>query len=358
MFSFFKKKPSSPAPGATSTPAPLELDITQESPVEAEIYPEPELEPLSAQAPAVEEEPEPLLTFEEWDRILAEQEAANKARAEARTEPGPPKRRFDARGRPIDDSAPPKAAPMPMPPQRPAPKVEEEAPLAPVVNDPAPEPPPEENEEAPQETPLEALVRRCNDDPYDADLCHSLARLAYSEKQPHVAVAPLVRTAGLIMSSDSNTAIELLTRLLNMRQDTIHSDLMLAEVCLAHDRMREAEQALKAALRIEPENHTAAVGMIRVSLWAKRPQEAIEFCHRVLAVDQNGAQVWEQLGDAHVFTGNVADATDSWLTAARLYGHAQAYDDAIRVYSMIVMIDPNHPSAAEERANLGYVEPE
>lgn len=358
MFSFFKKKPSSPAPGPASTPEPLGLDVTQGAPVEAEIYPEPDLEP--APAPAVDEEPEPLLTFEEWDRILAEQEATNKARAEARaearTEAGPAKRRFDARGRPIDDSAPPKVTPMPV--TRRIAAVEAEAAPAPAAPQFAPEPSPVDDEPTLQETPLEALVRRCNDDPYDADLCHSLARLAYSEKQPQVAVAPLVRTAGLIMSSDSNTAIELLARLLNMRQDTIHSDLMLAEICLAHDRMRDAEHALKAALRMEPENHTASVGMIRVSLWAKRPLEAIEFCHRVLAVDQEGAATWEQLGDAHAFTGNVVDATDSWLTAARLYGHAQAYDEAIRVYSMIVMVDPSHPSAAEERANLGYVEPE
>lgn len=346
MFSFFKKKLSSPASSPAPKPESLEPDATQGALVEAERRLEPEL----VAAPAVGEEAEPLLTFEEWDRILAEQQTPSKGGAEADA----PQRRFDVRGRPIEDTAPPKVTPMPTPPPSSAPAVEVEGPAAASVE--VPSPPLEE--EAPRETPLEALVRRCNDDPYDADLCHSLARLAYSEKQPHVAVAPLVRTAGLIMASDPNTAIELLTRLLNMRQDTIHSDLMLAEICLKHDRMREAEQALKAALRIEPENHTAALGMIRVSLWAKRPQEAIEFCHRVLAVHQDGAVVWEQLGDAHVFSGNVVDATDAWLTAARLYGHAQAYDDAIRVYSMIVMVDPNHPSAAGERANLGYVEPE
>ena len=342
MFSFFKKKPTAPTPPPSPGPAPADFDLPPVQEVEAELPVEPE----PVVPPSVEEEPEPLLTFEEWDRLLAEQEAASKARSAA-----PRQRRFNARGRPVEDDVTESTPTLAKPPAG------EMAVEVAAVETKGPVPEPEKPEE-PQETPLQALVRRCSDDPYDADLCHSLARLAYSEKQPEVAVAPLVRTAGLIMSSDSNTAIELLTRLLNMRQDTIHSDLMLAEICLAHDRMREAEQALRAALRLEPENHAAAVGMIRVSLWAKRPQDAIEFCHRVLAVDQNGATVWEQLGDAHAFTGNVAEATDSWLTAARLFGHAQHYDEAIRVYSVIVMVDPSHPTAAEERANLGYVEPE
>jgi len=294
-----------------------------------------------------------MLTFEEWDRLLAEQEAAKQAALkEVRANPAPRAHRFaiPAAKANAETSAPSEDAHV-------EPDVEEPAPAAQVPTPAAASaaaPPPPPSEPIREETPLERLLRYCNEDPYDADRCHDLARQAYADKRPDVVVAPLVRTAGLLMSTSAGTAAELLSRLLIMKVDTIHSDLMLAQLCLQQDRMREAEQALQAALRHEPTNHVAFQGMIKVSLAARRPQEAIDYCHHVLGVDANLASVWEQLGDAHAFTANVAQATESWLTAARLFAHQNSITDAIRVYSQIIMVDPEHPLAAGERANLGY----
>ncbi len=203
------------------------------------------------------------------------------------------------------------------------------------------------------ERPLyERKLEECDDDPTNPTLAHEAARLAYAAGCPHAAVRPLMRTAMLIAGSDPDGAIELLTRLRNMRQDTVETSQMLYDLCRARGQKADAEQALRALIRRAPDNLSALHTLLDLLLEVGRYPEAIRICERILDLDAQDALVSEKMGDACALGGDPTKAAGPWRLAADEYARRGRDEEARRLYGQVLLVAPEDAAATEAMDRL------
>jgi tetratricopeptide (TPR) repeat protein len=138
-------------------------------------------------------------------------------------------------------------------------------------------------------------------------------------------------------------------------------------VLLALHRRIEAAEALRIALRIEPDN-LLALTKLGQALWELRDPDLVDeaeaHCRRALALGPRDPDVLENLGQALRLKGAVGEALECYQHGLKLVPHSVSiklsvgelllgcgrYDDAIRVFKEVQAVDPND---ARLRAQLG-----
>ena len=90
------------------------------------------------------------------------------------------------------------------------------------------------------------------------------------------------------------------------------------EAHLATGRFTEADDALEAALAVDPRNRAAFVALARVALKQKLFAQAIRFTRKALALEPNDADALAVQGEAMVELGAVARANENLARLQKL----------------------------------------
>jgi len=140
----------------------------------------------------------------------------------------------------------------------------------------------------------------------------------------------------------------------------------LGNILYQANRMPEAMDLLKQALRINPENDAAYYNLGNVLLRTGRTSEAIEQYEQALRINPDHAKAHNNLGNVLVLTGRTSEAIDQYKQALRIVpGSADVHNnlgaalgqmgrisEAIEQVKAALRINPHYISARNNLTNL------
>jgi predicted TPR repeat methyltransferase len=157
-------------------------------------------------------------------------------------------------------------------------------------------------------------------------------------------------------------------RLLARRPDDPGILFLLGTVLLQSGHLEQAEQRLRASLRLCPNHAPALRNLATVLMQARRSAEALPCLEQALRLDPDHALTWRGLADALAAIGRHEEADQAYATARRLWPADQ--DDMWLIHNQAVTLNalnrfseaeallrsllrrcPEHDTA---RCNLGY----
>jgi len=127
----------------------------------------------------------------------------------------------------------------------------------------------------------------------------------------------------------------------------------LGNLYMSLGRLNEAEAEFRAILRHNL-NHTEAL-MALGNVCQKKGQfrDAILAFNKILSINPENEIAKEKLGELYQAQGATNEAVKYYLQAASTYQYDENVDRAIKLYQIVISIDPTNPTACRELTNLG-----
>jgi Tfp pilus assembly protein PilF len=149
-------------------------------------------------------------------------------------------------------------------------------------------------------------------------------RAARDEFQRALAVYPFDTSfteevgEALLSSGDPANALVVLARARAERPGSAHTHVRIGRALLVQGRLREAEDAFRMALSLDPQNAAALHGAAELLIDRDRYVEAIEMLQRAVSADPAQAGYHNSLGVALALAGRPREAAQAFDTAFRL----------------------------------------
>lgn len=128
--------------------------------------------------------------------------------------------------------------------------------------------------------------------------------------------------------------------------------LELGQLYVRLEQFSEAEQEFRAVLRQNLNHYDALMSLGEVCLQRGRWRDAQLAFQRIFSLDPDSLVVRQRLGDVYRFQGQLEEAVAHYLEAARICLGSQQKEEAVRLYRMVLSLQPDHPLAVEALAGL------
>lgn len=207
--------------------------------------------------------------------------------------------------------------------------------------------------EVPPPPTLDELRQRLAEDPTNMDFTLEVAQAAHAAGQLGEATQLLTRVAESVRHSDPARAVKALETIRKMGSAQMETFLLLADLHHEAGRMKDAEMALRGALRLDMTNPRTLTLLADNLVQQGAFRDAELCCQKMLQVDPRDPFAREKLGDIHAAQDKPEEAVKAWLMAAQSMLGMQERDEARRLFKRVLEKDPHNAPAHRELANLG-----
>ncbi|CAN0318800.1 unnamed protein product, partial [Phaeothamnion confervicola] len=129
--------------------------------------------------------------------------------------------------------------------------------------------------------------------------------------------------------------------------------LTLGNLYVDLKRYNEAEQEYRSILRHNLNHEEALLALGRVCQLKKQFRDAILAFNRILSINPDEVTAKEKLGELYQAQGLSSESIKNYLSAAQSYLEFEERDKAIRLFQIVLGLDPANPTACRELTNLG-----
>lgn len=188
--------------------------------------------------------------------------------------------------------------------------------------------------------------------PDDIDLSVDLADMHVAQGHLQDAVIQFRKLASKFEASGNTPrAVDAYRRLKLLLPESPDVSMRLGTIHMAEDRFDEAIIEFRAVLRYNLAHRDALVGLGDASLKKGAHRDAMLAYRKVLAVDPRDMEAHERLAEVCLAQGMVQDALKELLAAGLMSLEFQEYEHAKKLYSRVLEIEPDHPTAIRELSN-------
>ena len=184
------------------------------------------------------------------------------------------------------------------------------------------------------------------------DLTIQVARAAHAAGNMGEAGNLLTGMGHALRHSEPDKAVGALNTIVKMGVAQTETFFLLAEIHEEAGRLKEAETALRGALRLDMTNPQVLTRMADNFTAQGQFRDAALCCQKMLQVDPRDPFARERLGDIHAAQEQTEEAVRSWLMAAQSMLGMQDRDEARRLFQKALDKDPHNATAHREMVNL------
>lgn len=127
--------------------------------------------------------------------------------------------------------------------------------------------------------------------------------------------------------------------------------MRLGQIYMEHDRCDDAITEFRNVLRLNLTHREALLGLGEASIRKGAQRDAILAFRKVLAVDPRDAEAHERLAEVYLSQGMAPDAIKELLAAGMTCMELQDYRQAKDLYSRVLELEPENPTAVRELSN-------